>query len=294
MGKRLLGIDLDESRAGGLVKRLLSEEELETLTDGGRESSDEEDDPAEDAGGFEFGDDREAAADDTTASDADTGDGDTDREDARDDAGVEVDVETSDDGVEIDVEYGDADDEPASLAERFPSVAGADDEDEGDDDSDGIVARVRPHLPKIAGGLAALAVLAALGFVAVRYKDTIVGFVRGKLGRGDDEDVEVDVDVDDGDVDVEVEVDDGVDVDEDAPPSRRRAKTPGVSGATSSVMGEDDDGVDDEDDEEVTVGTTGDSDVGALVGLGALALLAAVVRKVTEEREYDPLVDGPE
>ena len=53
MGTTLLGVDLDESPVGGLIERLLSEEELEMLADGGRErdedvdGSDDTDEPGE-------------------------------------------------------------------------------------------------------------------------------------------------------------------------------------------------------------------------------------------------------
>jgi len=48
MGRTLLGVDLDESRAGWLVERLLSDEDLEKLADGGQ-PDDRDDDPRSEA-----------------------------------------------------------------------------------------------------------------------------------------------------------------------------------------------------------------------------------------------------
>jgi hypothetical protein len=109
--------------------------------------------------------------------------------------------------------------------------------------------------------------------------------------------------------------DDGPDIDDDAPPARRRAKTPGAAGGEdesdereedltetfedlaehASVDDEDEDDADDSDDadaEDAGRAVDDDVDVGALVGLAALALIAAVVRKFGERPERDPLVDG--
>jgi hypothetical protein len=53
----LMGVDLDESPVGGLIERLLSEEELEKLADGGQPAGDDTDaseDGADDIGDDEF------------------------------------------------------------------------------------------------------------------------------------------------------------------------------------------------------------------------------------------------
>jgi hypothetical protein len=352
MGKTLWGIDLDESPAGGLIERLLSEEELEALTDGGRAADDESEDPDDgdddedpDDGGFEFdvtNDDAGAEGRTDDGGDGETGESDVDVDIERDDdGGFDVDVETDDEDVEIDVDVDDGEvevdvgargasmvdaetpnpgDEGDSLRDRFPSIGddteGEDESgDEGDDDgaeSGGIAAKIRPHLLKIAVAGVVLAVVAVLAW---RYLGTVRSVAGDKLGRGsgDEED-------ESGDDLTEVDVDTGPGIDDDAPAARRRAKAAAGAddgfGAESdfgeSVAADAETGADvstgDEDDEAETgadvstgdeddeggVARSGDSDMGALLGLAFLALVAALVRKFTEEREYDPLVDGPE
>jgi len=318
MGKTLWGIDLEESPAGGLIQRLLSEEELEALTDGGRPDDGRDGSGTDDAGeGDADGEDDDAAddADDESGIDVNV---EADGEDGFDvdvetDEDVAVDVDIDDEDVEVDIGARGASavdagveapdpDESASIRDRFPSIGGtgsgdtagagsddAADAEGGEPDSEesgesgGLVARIRPHLLKIA---VALVVLGVAALVAWRYLGTVRSIAGDKLGRGDSEDV------------TEVEVD--VDLDEE-PPARRRAKAASAAetgpeaeleGDTEQA-GESEDEAD-EEDEGAAVARTGDSDMGALLGLAFLALVAALVRKLTEEREHDPLVDGPE
>jgi Flp pilus assembly pilin Flp len=73
--------------------------------------------------------------------------------------------------------------------------------------------------------------------------------------------------------------------DETASASTDRGDTPGASEKRDTSEDETDGGL---------RAPGEDVDVGALVGLGALALVAALVRKFGENRPRDPLVDGPE
>jgi len=345
MGKTLWGIDLDESPAGGLIERLLTDEELEALADGGRPVDDDDEDGVDaesdaddeekrgdgdetgaDDGGFEFDVTTDDGADDRGESDGEDGvDVSVERDD---DGGFDVDVETDDEDVEIDVDVDDGEvdldvgargasmvdpdaetpspgSESGSLRDRFPSIGGSDESAEGgdgehaDDESGGIAAKIRPHLLKIA---VAGVVLAVVALVAWRYLGTVKSVAGDKLGRGDSESEADDF----GDDVTEVDAGAGPDVDEDAPAARRRAKA--ARSADAEVAAETELGesvaadadtdpeaeAGDEDDDDAGVARSGDSDMGALLGLAFLALVAALVRKFSEEREHDPLVDGPE
>ncbi|QLH81806.1 hypothetical protein [Halosimplex pelagicum] len=310
MGRTLLGIDLDESPVGGLVEGLLSDEDLEKLTDGGRDVDD----------------DRTADANDEAAVGGD----------------AETDVGT--DLVDDAVESGDADDAGSSDAESIPVGTGGDSgsapwdspspegpdpvpspgAEDVDDEDGGWKAKLRPVLLKAA---AALVVLAVVAFVAYRYLGKAKSVASDKLGSDDEVDSPPTTGAADADVpaarrrakaperdDREEFADRPVD---ETVAHAERAETAGESGAADDEGADreaDDEGADREaDDEEPdreadgeepdreadgeepdTVGRpTADSDVGALVGLAALALVAAVVRKFGEDREYDPLVDGP-
>jgi hypothetical protein len=267
MGRTLWGVDLDESPAGGLIERLLTDEELAMLADGGQPPGDEDDE----------NDDRESEAENDESDDVDP---------------------------DLDDIAGDADagaDEFAWEGESA-STFGADGPPDSDE-SGGLREKItgtRMLLLKAAVALAVLAVVAVLvwkylgRFVeAAPVPDRLRGSSDGSTSVGDD----------------------GPDVDEDAPSARRRAKTPGVAGDEdesdereedltetfedlaehASVDDEDEDDVDDSEDtdtEDAGRAVDDDVDVGALVGLAALALIAAVVRKFGERPERDPLVDG--
>ena len=258
MGTTLLGVDLDESPVGGLIERLLSEEELEMLADGGREADEE------------------------------TGGGDDNSETDETEMGTDLvdDAVTSDDATSVAVGTGGDESsgvdtpspgtEPDRLAGRVPSLG---DDSEGGDG--GWKERLRPIVLK---GTVVLAVLAVVGFVAYRYLGTAKEKVSDKIGS-DDEDAESEPRPSD--------------VTGDVPEARRRAKAPSreefserpVDETVHRAEGAEDDADADEQDD---VGRPrADSDAGALVGLAALAIVAAAVRKFGEDRPRDPLVDGP-
>jgi hypothetical protein len=273
MGKTLLGIDLEESPAGGLVERLLSDEELEALADGGREP-DEDDGSGADAP--DASDEDESADDAYTGSTTDTTF--VEGSDAGESDGTVA--SGDDDSTGGDSTGGDEETEtpsPGGFRDRVPSVRG-DGEDEDEEGGGGIGARVKSVLPKL---LVALVVLAVLAFVLKKYGGKLAGVVSDKLGRGGDSE----------------EPEAG---DEDVPEARQRAKADSDAEREFTVgLGSDEDAAEDEDaadaDEEPAAGSRGgNTDTAALVGLAFLALVAALVRKFTEEREYDPLVDGPD
>ena len=256
MGTTLLGVDLDESPVGGLIERLLSEEELEMLADGGRErdedvdGSDDTDEPGETELGNDLVDDAVGSDDATSVAVGTSGSGSTG-------------VDTPSPGTE-----------PGRLAGRVPSPE--------DEDSDGgWKERLRPIVLK---GTVALAVLAVVGFVAYRYLGTAKEKVSDKIGSDED------------DAETEPEP---TDVTGDVPEARRRAKAPSREGFSDRPVDETvhraaDASGDDAADEQDDIGRPrADSDVGALVGLAALAIVAATVRKFGEDRPRDPLVDGP-
>jgi hypothetical protein len=232
MGTTLLGVDLDESPVGGLIERLLSEEELEMLADGGREADEE------------------------------SGGGDDTSETGETEMGTDLvnDAVTSDDATSVPVGPGGDESsgvdtpspgtEPSGLAGRVPSPE--------DEDSDGgWKERLRPILLK---GTVVLVVLAVVGFIAYRYLGTAKEKVSDKIGS-DDEDAE----------------------------SEPRPTDETVHRAADA------DGDDADADEQDDIGRPrADSDAGALVGLAALAIVAAAVRKFGEDRPRDPLVDGPD
>ncbi|MFB6151751.1 MAG: hypothetical protein ABEJ40_08100 [Haloarculaceae archaeon] len=228
MGRTLLGIDLDESPVGSLVERLLAEEDLEKLADGGRPSEDSAD----------------RAPDD------------------------------------------DADGEGSSIDGRGDDTAdgtvGEDDDGDG-----GRLAGLRPLLLKAA---IALAVLAVLAVVAYRYMGRVKETVPDSVGMPSPLS-------DDGGETHEPESDGvgGAGVS----PARRRAKgRDGTDAVGRGAVGSDDSSGDSPDDGEgaprADPSLAEDVDLGALVGLAALALVAAAVRKFGEDRPRDPLVDGPD
>ncbi|QPV63491.1 hypothetical protein I7X12_02320 [Halosimplex litoreum] len=290
MGRTLLGIDLDESPVGGLIEGLLSDEDLEKLTDGGRDPGDEP-----------------AADDDEPTGEVEesTGDG------ATDDDATAVGTDLVDDAVGSD----DADSSGSSNAESIPVGTSGDTggapwdtpspegpepvpspgEEHVDDEDGGWRANLRPLLLKAA---AALVVLAVVAFAAYRLLGRAKSAAGDRFG-GDEEEADSVPTADAADADV--------------PEARRRAKpserddraefgdrpvdeTVGHAEhaeATGDAAGDVDDETDDGEEPDSVGRPTADSDVGALVGLAALALIAALVRKFGEGREYDPLVDGP-
>ena len=263
MGRTLLGVDLDESHVGDLVKRLLTDEELEKLADGGR--------PA--------GDDTEPDADaDGDDSDADGDDSDADGDDS--DAG-------GDDSDDTDEEEGD----DVGSATGTGSVGGhdwteTDDADWLDDGDDGTEARFGGYGPLAVKGAAVVLVLVVVALVVWRYGGRVKGalpFVGGS---------ETSDDGDGGDDEPPAGTDEPVS------PARRRAK---VGARDDAGRGTDSGGARVDaaggDRGRAAAGAEAagrDVDLGALVGLGTLALIAALVRKFDEQRPRDPLVDGPD
>lgn len=325
MGRTVYGVDLEESPFGGLIRKLLTEEELDMIADGGTAAGHG---VAPDGGSDD--------SDETGTSDADdeTDDLDESPEDSGEDAGDEDDWSVSD---ETDGSSGEVDDAAsptgAELSDSLgggssssppPSTApddrpggygspgsggfggssdfgGGFDEFDDDEESGGVGGFLSAHkwlLLKVAVGLAALA---AVGVVVWRYRDKLSGAVPGRGG----EDADDGFDVDAGDESTS----------RDVSPARRRAKVDEDDGETPPPDGRDDVDIGDDadlDDERTApgerpgarpprdpaegVGSPGeDVDMGALVGLGTLAVIAALVRKFDEERNrpHDPLVDGP-
>lgn len=327
MGRTLLGVDLDESHVGGLVKRLLTDEELEKLADGGRlaadggDETDESGDGADggdaddDGDGFEFGGDDaddDTTDDDTTgeaaARDETTGEQTTDDETAghataRDESeGIGTGTGPGGTGW-TSVGTGPA---TGSVGDRDAPDIGLDDpswETGEADDSDG---RLGGHGPIVLKGGAVLLVLVVLALVVWRYGGRIkaaLPFVGGSDGSEGPVDAEAGDSTGPGS-------DSGSDA--DVSPARRRAKVgarddtgsaPDVGGDTAfdAADGAQRDGSDasdgtGDDERESSAGGGVDEgvDLGALVGLGVLALVAALVRKYGDDRPRDPLVDGPE
>ncbi|MFC7139475.1 hypothetical protein ACFQMA_06430 [Halosimplex aquaticum] len=270
MGKTLLGIDLDESPVGGFVERLLSEEELEKLTDGGRGPRDETgasgrrdtDEPTDDLDGTDLVDD---------AVDADDGPG--GRIPVGTSAGSSAGADTPSPG----------DERP--VGGRVPSPGAEDTDEEG-----GWKEKLKPILLK---GSIALAVLAVVGFLAYRYLGKAKKVASDKLGSDDEQSGSPSPENVTGDV----------------PEARRRAKAPSrdreeyadrpVDETVRHAQEASDSGSDRDHEDEgpsaprTAPQTRNDSDVGALVGLAALAVVAAAVRKFGEDPPRDPLVDGP-
>lgn len=249
MGRTLFGIDLDESPVGGLIEDLLTEEDLEKLADGGRPAGEPSagDDPDD-------GDDRSPRDDATGA-----GGGSTDRR-----RGARRGQDTP---------------SPGADAVNEPLTDLRDEADE--EESGGILSKLRPHLKKIVAGLVLLAVL---GVVAWKYMGRAKDAASDKVG-GDDSAP----DPAEGHVEGDV------------PEARARAKAAEGDWAWRDDEGDETDRDADErrDAGRQRAGTTSgrlpdDSDTGALVGLAALALMAALVRKFGEQRPRDPLVEGEE
>lgn len=299
MGRTLLGVDLDESAVGGLVERLLTDEELEKLADGGRPAgSDDANTEGGTAPGEREGDDD--ASETVSGSDVAFADEDETTERLsgsdvtfRDDSGSESAGRASATG-------------PTGGRNAIPSISPGDDEES--DESGGFVSQHRSLLIK---GGAAVLLLGVVGVVIWRYGGKIKGLVPG-LGGGSDED-ETSHDAAERDDAVATGAaptrrTGGSMADSGVSPARRRAKV----GARAE---RDDDRSDDlrraaDDASDASDGRGGDAtekepsastgdlrddvDLGALVGLGTLALISALVRKFGEDRPRDPLVDGPE
>ena len=238
MGRTLFGIDLDESPASGLLRRLLSEDDLRKLDLDDGTAADGGTRPAARPDG---GDD--TAADETTQTDL---------------SGRAVPESDAGDGQERA--------EPAA-----PAPEGGDDESEGSSR----FARLRSLLVP---AVVALAVLAAVALLVWRYGDAIRAAVSNRLGRGDDTPSGTGDTASDG-----------------APPTFEARETVDA-GTDADADGETETGGDEGDRDALTDDTVEsdqpDSDIDALVGLAFLALVAALVRHLTEQREHDPLVDG--
>jgi len=245
MGRTLLGVDLDESHVGDLVKRLLTDEELEKLADGGRPAGDDTEPDAD-------GDDSDAGGDDSDDTDEEEGD---------------------------------------DVGSATGSVGGhdwteTDDADWLDDGDDGTEARFGGYGPLAVKGAAVVLVLVVVALVVWRYGGRVKGalpFVGGS---------ETSDDGDGGDDEPPAGTDDPVS------PARRRAK---VGARDDAGRGTDSGGARVDaaggDRGRAAAGAEAagrDVDLGALVGLGTLALIAALVRKFDEQRPRDPLVDGPD
>jgi len=314
MGRTVYGVDLEESPFGGLIRKLLTEEELDMIADGGTAAGHG---PAPD-GGSDDEDGENDTDDDWSVSDetyGSSGEGDEGDDTDGDDAG-DTDEDTSPTGAELSDSLGSGSSPPPSTApdDRAGGYGAAgssgyggssdfggsgfgefDDDYEDEDEAGGVGGFLSAHkwlLLKIAVGLAALA---AVAVVVWRFKDRFAGAVPGRGGEDDEE-----FDVDDG----------GESAGRDVSPARNRAKADEDAGETPPPDGRDD--ADAGEDERTTPGPRPDSrpprdhaedagtlgedvDMGALVGLGTLAVIAALVRKFDEERNrpHDPLVDGP-
>ncbi|PSP82330.1 hypothetical protein BRC78_08655 [Halobacteriales archaeon QH_8_68_33] len=278
MGRTVYGVDLEESPFGGLIEKLLTEEELEKLADGGAVAGRPGDrDTAPDGGGD--------AADDWNVSDETYGSPDDGSDPVESDAPSSPPPSTAPDETD-----STDDDGPDSTGYGEFGDAGFDDTG-AEDDGGGVGGFLSTHKWLLLKVAVAFAALAAVLVVVWRYKDKLAGVVPGR-GGGEDE----------------FDADSDASADRDVSPARRRAK-----------VDEDEDGAGatDEFDEEESVGGRDDSrqgpaarrpdesegvttpgqdvDLGALLGLGFLAFLAALVRKFDEERNrpHDPLVDGP-
>ena len=317
MGTTLLGIDLDESPVGGLIETLLSEEDLEKLTDGGRKSDEhadasdgDSDEPsADDTDDGSRGTDVDAS--DDSAADTEAAESGTDIVDdavgSEDDAdSTTVPVGTSDETSDAPWDTGGPSAAATGLSEQAPTpeATTADEfESESDDERDW-TAKLRPLLLK---ATLALTVLAVIALVLYRYLDTAKDVAGDKLPTdrfgGDDDDADAASPSDDDEVSParrrakatgRDETDDSTDADRrevalHADDYSSRPVDEAVHGAEETTDGRTATG----DRAERSRPETDDSDVGALVGLAALALVAAVVRKFGEDRPRDPLVDGP-
>jgi hypothetical protein len=295
MGRTLLGVDLDESAVVGLVERLLTDEEIEMLADGGHPGDDGPDSEGSDsAAATDGGVDSDDADGDRTGESGDAPDAASESDVTANDAthlssasGAVTDGTPNATGSErgvpsVDPASGEG--RPASDETHMGAVEGEDEDEDG-----GRFARFKPLLIK---GAVALVVLAVIGVVLWKYGGTIRSKLPAKLGGTS------------GESDEEVErPGEGDAADADVSPARRRAKASEPAEATSSASTDFDEDRDDRsaaedaDDRErgPTVGaSTDNSDVGALVGLGLLAVVAVIVRKLSEEPPRDPLVDGPD
>jgi hypothetical protein len=280
MGRTVYGVDLEESPFGGLIEKLLTEEELEKLADGGAPTRPDGRGVTPDGGSDALDD---AGSDDAGSDDAGSDDAGSDDESVpdRSDAGTGEDDRSGSEATSWSP--------PPSTAsgDRFGDYG----PDPGEDDSAdaGLLSRHRWLLLKLA---VAFAALAAVAVVVWRYKDRLAGLVPGRGGgEGADESA----------VDSPSGVATGSD-DANGSSARRRAKVdPNApdADADDEVAGEDDDTPPRRPPRREDAGgveTPGqDVDLGALVGLGVLALVAALVRRYDEgrDRPHDPLVDGP-
>jgi len=309
MGRTVYGVDLEESPFGGLIEKLLTEEELEKLADGGSAAGHPGSrDTAPDGGGdgedADTVDDGPAAetqpedADDWNVSDetyGSPGDGsdptESDVPASPPPSTAPDETDSADDDGSDATGYGRSD--PTGFGRSDSTGYGGFDEgfdDGGAEDGGGVGGFLSTHKWLLLKVAVAFAALTAVLVVVWRYKDKLAGVVPG---RGGDDD--------------EFNVDSDAGGDRDVSPARRRAKvdedededaTDEFDANEESVGGRDRSrpGPTRRPDESGGVTTPGqDVDLGALLGLGFLAFVAALVRKFDEERNrpHDPLVDGP-
>jgi hypothetical protein len=294
MGRTVYGVDLEESPFGGLIEKLLTEEELEKLADGGAATGRPGDrDTAPDGGGD--------AADDWNVSDETYGSPDDGSDPVESDApsspppstAPDETDSTDDDGPDS-TGYGRSDPTGFGRSDStgYSEFGDAGFDDTGaEDDGGGVGGFLSTHKWLLLKVAVAFAALAAVLVVVWRYKDKLAGVVPGR-GGGEDE----------------FDADSDASADRDVSPARRRAKVDedeDGAGATDEFDEEESVGGGDDSrqgpaarrpDESEGVTTPGqDVDLGALLGLGFLAFVAALVRKFDEERNrpHDPLVDGP-
>lgn len=174
-----------------------------------------------------------------------------------------------------------ADSETPSPGAEPIGLTGGPDADRDDENGDeGRLSRFRSVLVKL---VAVVAVLGIVALVAWRYGGRIKAAVASRLDRGeDDEGSGTGLEPSGGDDDRD---DDDRD-DDAASPARYRAKATEPADEREGESPA-------ERPESRPAPEASNTDLGALVGLAALALIAAIVRKFGEGRPYDPLVDGP-
>jgi hypothetical protein len=297
MGRTVYGVDLEESPFGGLIEKLLTEEELEKLADGGPPGAHAAPDGGSDDGDADDTDDEDWSVSDDTYEPSGDAESDDDVDSETGDAGDEDGSGTRPSGASSwspspsspppsTARDDDSDGSESGYGESTGFGSGAGPGASGYEEEDGDASFLSKHRWLLLKVAVALAALAAVGVVVWGYRDRLAGLVPGRGGDGADE-----FDIDEPSA--------GPGDEGDASPARQRAKI-GEGGSESDA-----DGGDERREtpsrqrprrDEADVETPGqDLDLGALVGLGVLTLVAALVRKYDEERNrpHDPLVDGP-
>jgi hypothetical protein len=262
MGRIVFGIDIDEHPMGGLIERLLTEEDIEKLRESPRTAPDggtSSDDPT----------DGDSPAETDPDGDVASSGGSTADPESTDDAGVDDAVASDDDRT----------DRRARTTPPTAGIAGTNewraralDESETEADDSGLVGRIPgigdgpdadeekpPLITRVRKGL----LFASLGAVGLGI---VAAALRRFLGRFEPE--------------AEPEPDDGECCASSAKthtPAASAASEPGTSAADVEGLGGEEDG----------------SPLGALLGLGLLAVVAALVRKFEETDDAEiPVEDG--